>query len=192
MLLLLSLACLPSSNVDERFTALEAENVALSQQVSSLQANQRELMQELARLKQAVIVLEGVARNDLSPADLNAAAAAAAIEPVAGSCQAGDDGVFRIPADQLSPETLSKTIRIIPHKDASGSIDGYRLSAVRRGSVVESCGFKNGDIIHSVNGLPLTSTASSMETYSDLKSETDLTFEVVRRGKKTTLTLGLD
>ncbi len=47
---------------------------------------------------------------------------------------------------------LSKLGRALLHRGADGEYDGYRLSAIRRGSVAEQLGIRNGDIIHAVNG----------------------------------------
>ncbi len=86
-----------------------------------------------------------------------------------------------------NPEALATQIRAVPHKGADGNIDGYRLSGVRKGSVFEQLGVKNGDIIHSVNGKDLTSVSNAMDAYSSLQSEKAFTFEVTRKNQRQTM-----
>ena len=84
-------------------------------------------------------------------------------------------------------ETLAGQIRVVPHKDSSGTIDGYRLSAIRKGSLFDKLGIKNGDVVHAVNGTPLTSTEGALSTYTTLKNERAFNFEITRRNEKRTM-----
>ena len=45
---------------------------------------------------------------------------------------------------------------------------------------------KNGDIVHAVNGMPLTSADGAMSAYQALMSESNFTFDVTRRNQKKT------
>jgi len=85
-----------------------------------------------------------------------------------------------------NPEQLYSQIRVVPHKDANGEVDGYRLSGIRRKSFFYQLGVKNGDIVHSVNGKPLTSASSGMDAYNSLADAKDFTFDITRRNKKQT------
>lgn len=86
-----------------------------------------------------------------------------------------------------NPEALAGQVRVTPHKAADGTVDGYRMSGIRRGSVFEKLGIKNGDIIHSVNGKGLTSTANAMDAYQSLQNESSFNFEITRRSKRQTM-----
>jgi general secretion pathway protein C len=83
-------------------------------------------------------------------------------------------------------EKLATQIRVVPHKGPDGEIDGYRLSAIRRGSLFDKLGVKNGDIVHDVNGHALTSADGALKAYQALQSDSNFTFEVTRRNKKQT------
>ncbi len=83
-------------------------------------------------------------------------------------------------------EKLATQIRVVPHKGPDGEIDGYRLSAIRRGSLFDKLGVKNGDIVHDVNGHPLTSADGALKAYQALQNDSNFTFEVTRRNKKQT------
>ena len=83
-------------------------------------------------------------------------------------------------------ESLATKIRVVPHKGSDGQVDGYRLSAIRRGSLFDKLGIKNGDVVHAVNGMPLTSMDGAMSAFQSLQSDDDFNFEVTRRNKKQT------
>jgi len=84
-------------------------------------------------------------------------------------------------------DSLARMGRAIPHRGPDGEIDGYRLSGIRRRTIGEKLGIKNGDIVHAVNGHPLTSMQGAMSAYTSLQSESSFNFEVTRRGQKMTL-----
>lgn len=84
-------------------------------------------------------------------------------------------------------EGISKLGRAIPHRGSDGSIDGYRLSGIRRGTAGEKLGIRNGDIVHKVNGYDLTSMSEAMKAFQELQKEDSFNFELTRRGKKQTM-----
>lgn len=84
-------------------------------------------------------------------------------------------------------DAISRLGRAIPHRGSDGEIDGYRLSGVRRRSIGDKIGIKNGDIVHSVNGAALNSMQGAMAAYQTLQSESRFTFEVTRRGQRQTM-----
>lgn len=85
-----------------------------------------------------------------------------------------------------NPEKLYSQVRVVPHKGADGEVDGYRLSGIRRNSFFARLGVKNGDIVHAVNGKPLTSMSAAMDAYNSMQDSKDFSFELTRRNKKQT------
>ena len=88
-------------------------------------------------------------------------------------------------------------VRAIPHKNASGEIDGVRLSGIRRGSALETAGFKNGDLLTAVDGgAPEGSDSLSMrlmQAMTDaLQAPGTHTMAVVRRGRPETVTVEVE
>lgn len=83
-----------------------------------------------------------------------------------------------------NPEELYSQVRAVPHKGPNGEVDGYRLSGIRRRSVFNQLGIKNGDVIHSVNGRPLSSMNAAMEAYNTLGAQSNFTFEVSRKNER--------
>ena len=85
-----------------------------------------------------------------------------------------------------NPEKLYTQVRVTPHKDSNGEIDGYRMTGIRRKSLFYKLGVKNGDIVHSVNGQPLTSLSSAMDAYNSLGNSRAFSFDITRRKNKQT------
>jgi general secretion pathway protein C len=84
-------------------------------------------------------------------------------------------------------EGISRMGRALLHRGPDGEFDGYRLSAIRRDTLADQLGIKNGDIIHSVNGQPLNSVQSAMNAYNTMRTESSFCFEISRRGSPTEL-----
>ena len=120
-----------------------------------------------------------------------------AVKPVAAAAATGEgvtkegDNKFIVDQSLLDDamnnfETLATQVRVVPHKDGDGNIDGYRLSAIRRGSLFDKLGIKNGDIVHGVNGQALTSTEGALSTYQTLRNEKNFNFDLTRRNQRQT------
>jgi type II secretion system protein C len=84
-------------------------------------------------------------------------------------------------------ESISRMGRALLHRGPDGEFDGYRLSAIRRNTLADKLGIRNGDVVHSVNGQSLNSVQSAMEAYQTMTSENAFSFEVTRRGQKVDL-----
>ncbi len=80
-------------------------------------------------------------------------------------------------------ESISRMGRALLHRGPDGEFDGYRLSAIRRNTLADQLGIKNGDVVHSVNGTGLDSVQSAMNAYQTLQNESSFCFEITRRGQ---------
>jgi len=82
-----------------------------------------------------------------------------------------------------NPMAVAKGARVVPSvKD--GKANGFKLYAIRPGSVYAQIGLANGDTIHAINGFDLTSPDKALEVYTKVKEATSLTVAVTRRGKE--------
>lgn len=118
-----------------------------------------------------------------------ATAAASKDGEEAGGVEKTGDNKYQVDQSVLDDalnnfEKLAGQLRAVPHKDASGNVDGFRLSAIRKGSVFDKLGIKNGDVVHAVNGTALTSTEGALSTYQTLKNERTFTFDITRRNQR--------
>ncbi len=96
--------------------------------------------------------------------------------------------VSRSLVDQLleNQAELMRTARIIPHEE-NGRTVGVKLYGIRRNSILGRLGLQNGDMLRTINGYDMTSPDSALEAYSRLRSATNLSVNVVRRGEATSL-----
>ncbi len=75
---------------------------------------------------------------------------------------------------------------------SGGEISGFKLVAIKAGSIYEKLGLKRNDIIKGVNGEPVDSPQKGMELYQALKSAENIQLEVERGGSPTTLNYTLE
>jgi general secretion pathway protein C len=89
-------------------------------------------------------------------------------------------------------ESLSRMGRALLHRGPDGQFDGYRLSAIRRGSLPDQLGIRNGDIVHKVNGMDLNSVQGAMQALQTMQNQSSFKFEVTRRGQPVTLSYAVE
>lgn len=86
---------------------------------------------------------------------------------------------------------LITDVRAVPNLTKDGTADGFKLFAIRRGSLFSKIGLRNGDVVRSVNGLRLNSIEEGLETFQALRHEDNLSIEVVRNKQAKTLTYNI-
>ena len=69
---------------------------------------------------------------------------------------------------------------------------GFKLVAIKAGSIYETLGLKRGDIIKGVNGEPVDTPQKAMELYQALKSSDNIQLEIDRGGSPTTLNYAVE
>jgi general secretion pathway protein C len=99
------------------------------------------------------------------------------------SCQAD-----RSLIDQLlqNPMALATQARFVPSLVA-GKANGFKVYAIRPGSLFEKIGLQNGDTVKSINGLDMTSPDKALEVYTKLRNASHLSVVVDRRGQGLTM-----
>jgi len=77
---------------------------------------------------------------------------------------------------------LMKQAKIRPHfKD--GQPDGLTLSRIQRDSIFTKLGLRSGDVITGVDGQKIQSVDDALRFYNSLKSGSNVSVEIKRRGK---------
>ncbi len=79
------------------------------------------------------------------------------------------------------PAGILSDLRVVPSRVAGQS--GYKLFAIRPGSIFSSMGLMNGDVLSKVNGHGLGDPAVLLELYQKLKSSREVEVELSRRGR---------
>ncbi|MCD6569333.1 MAG: type II secretion system protein GspC [Deltaproteobacteria bacterium] len=99
-----------------------------------------------------------------------------------------------LPADITDiMQNLDKYIgkaRIVPYFKG-GQPYGFRVSNVDRSSLLYEMGARSGDIVKSINGMPIRTPEDAFNAYQELKDESSVEVELERRGKSMTLTCPL-
>ncbi len=85
--------------------------------------------------------------------------------------------------------SLLTQARVTPHVTAgsTGKPDGVIITEIQSGSLFESAGLTNGDLIQEVNGRPVSNINDLVAMYRDLKPGATLSVKVSRGGREMTL-----
>lgn len=90
------------------------------------------------------------------------------------------------------PMALLESTRTMLHRGADGAYDGFRLGTVRHGGIADRLGFQSDDVVHSVDGHPLTSVEEVVEAGQLIAGRERLEVAFSRDGEPRSLTLALD
>jgi type II secretion system protein C len=89
-----------------------------------------------------------------------------------------------------NPAQFARSVRVRPYKK-DGEVTGFRLRRIKKGSPLEMLGAQQGDIIHAVNGVSLTSVDQALAAYQNLRGDSKLNFSITRQGKPQTLNINI-
>lgn len=148
--------------------------------------------------------------RDLAPADIVRPTAATAtsrtasnrptgaVSPPGFAPTAGATQTVKAPADwqqtvahlRQNPDELMKRVQVVPVLDG-GKLTGVRLSAGADVALINQIGLRPGDVVTSVNGTPVDSFERGQEIMSNLKNSNSVRVTVLRDGKPTDITVGL-
>ncbi len=113
------------------------------------------------------------------------------------ACEDGTDAIVAIGSDRYHVDRelvdlyvhdlkLAQSLASVSwHRDARGKIDGFRIRRIRCGTVLHAAGFRNGDVVHSVNGKRIRTVFGAISAYRKLKKKEQLRVDVTgRKGDK--------
>ncbi len=89
------------------------------------------------------------------------------------------------------PARLNALGWVAKHKNTEGKADGFRLGGIKCGTDLHEAGFRNGDIVHSVNGKAIHNVAQALLAYTTLKRSDLVDVDITRKGSSKTLTYHL-
>jgi len=92
----------------------------------------------------------------------------------------------RVDASLGNINQLLTQVRVRPHFN-DGLPDGLAVSHIRPDSIFAQLGLKNGDVVKGVNGREIKSPNDIFKFYNSLKSGSDISVDVLRRGRLQTL-----
>ena len=82
---------------------------------------------------------------------------------------------------------LARAARIVPSV-RNGKPNGFKLYAIRPGSIYAVLGLQNGDTITTINGYDITTPDKALRVYDLVRKANKLILSLLRRGKEITLT----
>ncbi len=82
--------------------------------------------------------------------------------------------------------SLLTQMRAVPNVE-EGATTGFRVFAIRRGSLFDKLGLSNNDVVQRVNGIGIDDPARAMGLFQELQDESVLTVDVLRGGRPRTL-----
>jgi general secretion pathway protein C len=80
------------------------------------------------------------------------------------------------------PSVVMRQARIVP-SIVNGKPNGFKMYAIRPNSVFAKIGMQNGDTITSINGFDMTSPDKALEVYTKVRSASNLSIAIIRRGQ---------
>jgi type II secretion system protein C len=78
--------------------------------------------------------------------------------------------------------------RVVPYY-RGGQPYGFRVSDVAEGAQIYQLGVRSGDIIKSINGIPIRSPQDALNAYQELGKNTTVDLELERQGQTTKVTV---
>jgi general secretion pathway protein C len=81
---------------------------------------------------------------------------------------------------------IMRSARVVPHEE-NGRVIGVKLYGIRRSSILGKLGLQNGDLMRTINGFDMASPDSALEAYSKLRSASNFSVAVTRRGAPVTM-----
>ena len=112
------------------------------------------------------------------------------------TCQEADPRITATGDDQFSVkrdlidrytgdlEAAAKLAWVGWHRDPRGDIDGFKVKRIQCGSVLHQAGFRNGDVVRTVNGKPVTTIPQALIAYRKLRKKRQLKVELDRGGDR--------
>jgi general secretion pathway protein C len=89
-----------------------------------------------------------------------------------------------------NPDELMKRVQVVPVLDG-GKLSGVRLSTGADVALLNQLGLRPGDVVTSVNGTPIDSIERGQQIMSSLGNASSVRVTVLREGKPTEVTVGL-
>jgi type II secretion system protein C len=79
--------------------------------------------------------------------------------------------------------------RLVPNTNANNGMNGFKIFAIDKASLIGRIGLKNGDIITGVNEVSLKQPEQGFQLYQALQDEREITIKVERKGKPKTINI---
>ena len=111
--------------------------------------------------------------------------APAAVSDASGIRSTGEHS-YEIPSTELQGalsrlDQLTMQARAMPAME-NGQVVGFKLAAIRQGSLYTKIGLQNGDVLRRINGLTLDSPEKALEAFARLRESKHIQLDIDRGG----------
>ncbi len=91
---------------------------------------------------------------------------------------------------QLGPgfSQVLKSARLVPNLDGE-SINGFKIFAIKKGTLFNKIGLQNGDIIQKVNDTSLEQAEHGFALYQTFQEDQEIVFNIMRKNKPQTISV---
>ena len=91
---------------------------------------------------------------------------------------------------QLGPgfSQVLKSARLVPNLDGE-SINGFKIFAIKKGTLFNKIGLRNGDIIQKVNDTSLEQAEQGFALYQTFQEDQEIVFNIMRKNKPQTISV---
>ncbi len=128
-----------------------------------------------------------------TPAPAREAVSHKAPKKKGGTCMEHTDAIVKVSSNKWTVErsflealasdreAASRLAVLTWSNSTNGKVDGFKVRRVRCGSPLHQAGFRNGDVIHGVNGHKVTSIAEAIWTYGQVRKDKQLKVNLTRK-----------
>ncbi|MCB9777702.1 MAG: hypothetical protein H6742_03990 [Alphaproteobacteria bacterium] len=107
-----------------------------------------------------------------------------------GAIEDRGDGLFEVERELVDMyvndlKLAAELASVAWHDDAEGKRDGFRIRRIRCGTVLHEAGFRNGDVVHAVNGKKIRTVLGAIGAYRKLKRKDFLRVDITRQSGET-------
>ncbi len=85
---------------------------------------------------------------------------------------------------------LFTQMRAVPHFEGGKAV-GFRLFAIKQGSLFDKIGLRNGDIIQEINGRDISDASAALQMFQDFKNEPQILVKGIRNKENRTWSYGI-
>ena len=89
------------------------------------------------------------------------------------------------------PQSLAEVVSVSAVR-SDGQLRGYRVSPGKQRQQFEQLGFKQGDLVTSINGIALDDPANTVRLYQTMRTASEAVFELEREGESLSISVQLD
>lgn len=131
-------------------------------------------------------------RNIASTPNRGRATSQSRSAPTIDTATAETSEILRHYRDALinDPQSLMGLVRVQPY-NKNGRLQGYRIRPGKDRKLLSKFGLRSGDIIKSVNGVPLDNPIKALEIMRDLSTATSVSVDVERNGSPKSFTFSV-